>query len=299
MADKVVVFGANGMVGSRVVELLQKDFIFTAPDEKRVDITKVKALRTYLSKQKPQIVINFAAITDVDACERERENKNGRVWKVNALAPRFLSKLSRERNFFLVHISTDMVFPGTKEDPEPYSETHSLGKDEELTWYGASKAEGERGVLEENESNAVVRIIYPVRESFLGKLDYIRKILKLYDEGKLYPMFTDQYMNVTYIDELADALKVVAERRLGGIYHVATSNMTTPYELASYLLEKTREATDAVQESSFEEFIQGKDRRRYPEFGGLGVEETQEKLGLTFSPWKEVVRKLTPSLKKR
>jgi len=293
---KVVVFGGKGMVGSRVVELLQKDFDFITPDERELNITNGKKLKEYLGKERPQIVVNFAAITDVDYCETERENKNGLVWKVNALAPRLLSKLSKEQNFFLAHISTDMVFPGTKEDPGPYGEAHPLGKAEDLTWYGATKAEGERGVLEENKDNAVVRIIYPVRASFPGKLDYIRKILKLYDEGKLYPMFTDQYLNITYVDELAEALKIIFQGKPGDVYHVASSDITTPHKFAVYLLSKARNVHGAVRKASFEEFIKSRDRRRYPQFGGLKSELSQKKLGLSFLGFHEIIQILSSSL---
>lgn len=287
----IVLIGASGFVGSRFVELYGGDnFITPASDE--LDLGDQESMSKFVERNRPDVFINFGAITDVDGCERERENRDGLVWRVNALAPRLLSRLSRERNFFLVHISTDMVFPGIKEDPGPYDESHPLGMAGQLTWYGASKAEGERAVLGENRNNAVVRIIYPVRASFAGKLDYMHKILKLYDDGKLYPMFVDQYINITFIDELAEALKVIVERRSKGIHHVATSDMTTPYEFADYLLKKARGAENVVQKASFEEFIEHRDRRRYPHFGGLRVEKTEKRLGMAFSGWREVVNKL-------
>ena len=278
---KAVLFGANGMVGSRVVELMQNDFELVCPTEAEADITNSDQISKYLSKEKPQIVINFAAVTDVDYCETERENKEGIVWKVNALAPKHLSELSSKLNCFMIQISTDMVFPGSKEDPGPYEESHNVGNEQHLTWYGAGKAEGEKG-------NAVVRIIYPVRANYPKKLDYARKILKLYDEGHLYPMFSDQYMNITFIDELAEKLKVIAENKLSGIYHVSSSDTTTPYEFASYLINKARRVENAVRRGSFEEFIKGKDRRRYPQFGGLKSTNT--------ATWKEIIDKLAPNL---
>ncbi|OGM31985.1 hypothetical protein A2803_02755 [Candidatus Woesebacteria bacterium RIFCSPHIGHO2_01_FULL_44_21] len=292
---KIITFGAKGMVGSRVLELLGKDFEFVAPDEREVDITKGEKLKAYLGKEKPQVIINFAAITDVNTCETERENKEGIVWKVNALAPGYLSELSHKNNFFMVQISTDMVFPGSEEDSGPYDESHKTGNDQNLAWYGASKAEGEAASLGE-EGNAVVRIIYPARAHFPQKLDYARKILALHDEGKLYPMLINQQMNITYIDELAEALKVIASRRLSGIYHVASADLTTPYEFASYLIEKARGVKNVVQKNTFDEFIKGRDRRRYPQFGGLKVEKTQLTLGVQFSSWREIVDSLISSL---
>jgi dTDP-4-dehydrorhamnose reductase len=293
---KILVFGAKGMVGSRVAELLGNDFDFVCPSERDVDISDPESLKKFLSKERPQVVINFAAITDVDYCETERENKNGLVWKVNAEAPRQISILSCEQEFFFVQISTDMVFPGTKQNPGPYSEAHKIGDYSELTWYGASKAEGEVEVLAENRKNAIVRIIYPVRHEFPKKLDYARKILKLFDEGKMYPMFDDQIVSITYIDELADAIRTIASQKLSGVFHVSSVNTTTPYEFATYLLKKTRSTKNLVKKASFEKFIKGKDARRYPQFGGLNAEATQKRLGIKFSTWQEIVDKLTVNI---
>lgn len=293
---KIVAFGGKGMVGSRVVELLQSNHQFVIPTENEVDITDEKLLKEYLSKEKPQVVINFAATTDVDACEIERENIDGAVWRVNAKAPGTISKLSKELNFFMIQISTDMVFSGSKADPGPYEESHSIPEYNLLTWYGASKAEGERNVLAENAKNAIIRIIYPVRSDFPSKLDYARKILRLYDDGHLYPMFTDQTMNVTYIDELAHAIEIIIEKQLKGMFHVCTSNTATPYEFASALLKKHRNVEDVVRKSSITEFIKGKDPRRYPQFGGLKNDDTQEALQMDFSTWEEVLELLANTL---
>lgn len=293
---KIVVFGANGMVGSRVVEILQDDFQFITPDQSEVNITDYKALNRFLSKEKPQTVLNFAAITDVDRCESDRENIESPIWKVNALSPKFLSSLSLKLDCFLIQISTDMVFPGSESYMGPYSENDKPGKFSDLTWYGASKAEGEKQVLFENPKNAVVRIIYPVRAPFPQKLDYARKILALYDQGKLYPMFDDQIISVTFVDELAEALKAIAKDNLAGIFHVASKDTTTPFEFASYLLHKNRNVTDIVKRSSLEEFVIGKDKRRYPQFGGLNSDLTQQKLSINFSSWKGIVDKLSSYL---
>lgn len=198
-------------------------------------------------------------------------------------------------NFFAVHISTDMVFPGSTDDPGPYEEDHKLGDFKNLTWYGASKAQGEKMFLEKNSKNAVVRIIYPVRNDYPQKLDYARKILNLYDEDKLYPMFDDQNMSITYVDELAQALKVILDNKYNGVFHVSSSDTATPYKFADYLLEKARNTNGIVKKSSFDEFVIDKDKRRYPKFGGLKTDKTQGKLSIKFSTWKEIIDKLYTS----
>jgi dTDP-4-dehydrorhamnose reductase len=192
-----------------------------------------------------------------------------------------------------------MVFSGGKNDPGPYDESHSRHEYKNLTWYGASKSEGEKLVLKINPKNAVVRIIYPVRGEFDGKLDYARKILALQDDGKLYPMFFDQFMNVTYIDELANALGKIIESKQSGVYHVAANDITTPYEFASTLIKKCRGVKVVVKKTSFKEFIKGRDLRRYPQFGGLNVGETEEKIKESFSSCEEIISELSLSLQKR
>ena len=292
---KVYVTGSSGMVGSRFLELIPESFEVVSPEIDKLSITDKKALDAFFEKEKPDIIVHFAAYTNVSEAENQKGDKNGSCWKINVGGSKNLAELCKRYNSHLVHISTDYVFSGTAEDPGPYEENHLPQKDpNKLTWYGFTKAEAEREVSKISGNDfTIVRLIYPVRAKFEGKLDYIRKPLSLFDEGKLYPMFTDQQVSITYIDEACQVISKIIEGSVYGVFHASTPDTTTPYELISYVIEKARGVRDAVKKSSIDEFLKTvASPVRYPKYGGLEVGETEKRLEIKFSTWRQMVDKL-------
>jgi dTDP-4-dehydrorhamnose reductase len=304
--SKVYVTGSAGLVGSRFVELFSSDYDFLTPEIGELSILDYKSLDDFFKRSKFSAVVNFAAFTDVSAAENERDNKEGNCFKVNVLGVENLAKLCKKHRRFLIHISTDMVFPGSKDYPGPYSEDSVSESDSKrLTWYGFTKAEAER-VIESilGKDAAILRIIYPVRAKFEGKLDYLRKPLKLFDEGKLYPMFNDQQVSIAFIDEVSEAINIILKKGARGVFHASSCDSSTPYDLVSYLLEKARGVKGVVIPSSIHEFIKKQKEAnldnpfievRYPIYGGLKVEKTESELGIKFSSWREIIDKLVSS----
>lgn len=145
------------------------------------------------------------------------------------------------------------------------------------------------------ENYAILRISNPVRAVFEQKTDYVRKILKLYDEDKLYPMFSDQYLTLTYINEVTKVLQILLEKRQTGIFHTSSSNVFTPFKLVTYLIEKVRGAKNAVQPATIEHFLKN-NPLRYPQHGGLKVKKTEDALGLKFMTWEEIIDDLAKQL---
>jgi dTDP-4-dehydrorhamnose reductase len=291
---KVLVTGASGLVGSRFIELYKDKYQFITPEFPSFDMTKKEQASQLLDKEKPDVLVNFAAYTNVGEAENQRGNKNGDCWKINVEGVRNLLEATGPKTHF-IHISTDMVFPGSKVDPGPYSEDHVPESDSrKVTWYGFTKAEGEKEVVKKlGPKTTILRLIYPVRAKYDLKPDYLRKPLSLFDEGKLYPMFTDQQVSVAFIDEIAQAIDKIIEKNAYGIFHASSSNTGTPFELASYLIEKVRGKNDAVVPTILTEFLKKVDNPvRYPMFGGLKVEKTEKRLGIKFRTWCEVIDEL-------
>jgi len=293
----ILVTGSEGLVGSRFVEISERKNFLHLPKQVELDITNPSEIKAVLSSYNFSAVVHFAAFTDLNAAEEERGNKDGACWQVNVEGTRNLVEAVRpyKAKVHFVHISTDGVFSGNSDDPGPYKEDHPRETDPtRVTWYGFTKGEAEKAVQEVlGDSATILRIIYPVRTEFEGKLDFLRKPLKLYDEGKLYPMFTDQQISVSFIDEVCKALDKIIIDGHKGIFH-ACSDTTTPHKLISYMLEKTRGVTNAVEGTTLREFLEktGNPSYRYPKFGGLKVGVTEAKLGIKFSTWREIVDKL-------
>jgi dTDP-4-dehydrorhamnose reductase len=295
-----LVFGTPGLVGSRFVDLIASERQPITPESHEVDITDKIALINFFEKEKNDfdVVINFAAITNVDEAEKERGNEKGLAWQVNAEGARNVAEAAKKFDKFLIHISTDFVFPGTEDNPGPYPEDAKLEeKPDKLSWYGWTKLMGEKKVGEVGGRHAIVRICYPFRSHYPQKTDFARNILQLFDEGKLYPMFTDQVMTLTFIDEAASVLEEICELEKPGTFHLASSNTTTPYEFANYLIEKARGKKNVVEKGSLKEFLKAPGRTPRPILGGLDTKKTQKTLGMKFKTWQQAVDEFVEQLK--
>src|SRR5438477_5632263 len=135
---KIAIVGANGRLGAALAREYAHDFEVTSFERRQLDLGQLDRVRSALAGTKFDLLINCAALTNVDYCESHREE----AFVVNAEAPRLLAEIANEKSAKLVHFSTDYVFDGKKTDP--YVEED---KAIPLSVYGESKLEGERRVL--------------------------------------------------------------------------------------------------------------------------------------------------------
>ncbi len=285
---KVLVTGADGLVGSRFVELSKK-FTLLAPSAQEMNLTDANSIKNYLEKENPDWIVNLAAFTDVNASELQTGDENGPAWKVNVQGVENLLKFFKSKNF--IQISTDMVFPGNIDQPGPYEEVDTPPDGpEKLTWYGWTKNRAEKAV--KNHNGTILRIIYPVRAKFDKKLDYIRGPLKKFAESKMYPLFSDQQVCISFIDEVSETIEKIIETNSHGTFHCA-SDTTTPYDLISFVVGQLGEDASTVKSSSILEFLKNQSNpSRYPIYGGLKTKNTEEALEMHFSSWQTIVEML-------
>lgn len=291
MTKKLLVIGGSGMVASRFVDLAKDKFDITSIDEKTLDITDNLAVEKYFTENKFDTVINFAAFTNVDAAEADKGNEEGLTYRLNVLGPKNLAEYCNENNTFLVHISTDFVFTGTEAEPGPYDEESSVPETSEgIGWYGWTKNRAEFMLNQISNKFAIVRYGYPFRaDAYELKNDWARGVIKLYNEHKLYPLFTDQIQSILFIDDLVEPLSKIIDKELTGVFHIASSDTTTPYEIGKYLLEKYTGKEVEVQKGSMVEFLKAPGRFPRPRLGGLKTEKTQKVLNLKFKTCKQMV----------
>jgi len=291
MTKKIAVIGASGMVASRFCDLAKSNFEITQLDEKTLDITNSESVNNYFSAYKFDAVINFAAFTNVDAAEAEKGKEDGITYKLNVLAPKYLAQSCNENDIFVIHISTDFVFPGTEGSPGPYSEDSFLPETSEgIGWYGWTKNRAEYMLNNFSNNFSIIRYGYPFRAaSYEKKNDWARNLINLYNEQKLYPLFDDQIQSVIFIDDLVEPISKIIDQKLNGIFHIASENTTTPYEIGSYLLEKYTGKPVEIQKGSMVEFLKAPGRTPRPRFGGLKIEKTEKLLGMKFKSWREMV----------
>lgn len=295
---KVLIVGSSSLVGSRFIELAKDKFNLIAVDRQQIDITNKEIVEKFFSENEFDVIVNFAAFTDVAAAEKETGDENGIAWKLNAVAPGYLAQVSEKFGKFLIHFSTDFVFEGLENSKGPFNEDAKLPeKPDNLSWYGWTKLLGEKSVREISPNSAIVRISYPFRTHFEGKVDFARKILELYDAGTLYPLFSDQIITPIFIDDLTEPLSKLIELQKPGIYHMVSSDRVSYYDFGDYLLYKVKGVKNVLQKASLIEFLKTPGRNKRPIFGGLDTQKTQESLGVKFKTWRQMIDEFALQLK--
>lgn len=302
-AKTVLITGGSGFIGSNFLSFAhdlkqenqnKRDFFskklqyrIVVPSHSELDILNVNQLNNVFKDISPEIVINFAAHRDANSAELQRNNLNGSVWKTNVKGVGNISKVCQECGSFFIHISTDMVFSGSRDNLGPYDEkTKPETGLENISWYGWTKAEGERVII--NNKSAIIRVGNVTNALYDPKLDYVGKILYLFDRKELYPLFSDQYISLTYIPSMFEIIEALIKKKNNGVFHVASKNIFTPYELGEYLISEIRGKTGVVKRISIDDYLKVSPHR-YPKYGGLLAEETSKQLGVKLLDWKQII----------
>ncbi|HXY92235.1 MAG TPA: dTDP-4-dehydrorhamnose reductase [Acidimicrobiia bacterium] len=221
---RVLVTGAAGQVGACVVGYLSShDVLGTGHDT--LDLADRDQVEQVVSTFAPDAVVNAAAMTNVDACERDPD----RAFAANALGVRHLAVACARVGAHLVHISTDYVFDGNS--TRPFDEWDATAPVNE---YGRSKLAGEREVAEHATTWTVVRTSW-----VFGKrgADIVSWAFDAYARGELHGVLADQVSIHTYAPDLAALLARFAVERRRGLFHVTSgSEATTRHEFVTAAL---------------------------------------------------------------
>lgn len=274
MKTKIIGTGLSGLVGSRIVELLSPDFEFEDISRKTgTDISDKDAVLQRLQNSDAPFVIHLAAYTNVDEAEKEKDLKeNSHVWKINVEGTKNVLEAARSTNKHLIHISTDMVFPGTKPVPDRYSEEDATGS---IGWYAETKEEAEKVVLQSTTPFTVVRIAYP----YLANSDknYFFIFKNLLEEKQQFKAVADHFFTPTFIDDLADVFRLAFQKELTGIYHTGGKDIVSPYDVAKKIAEIFDLDKKLISKTTREEFFKGKAPRAFnlslnsDKIGKLGI----------------------------
>jgi dTDP-4-dehydrorhamnose reductase len=285
---KVLIIGGGGFIGSNFLKHSEEmPYMILSPTRRELDLLNSDQLKNTFNNFMPEVVVNFAAHRDANSAESQRNSLQGSAWKTNVEGVANLKNVSEEYGSFFIHISTDMVFPGSKNNPGPYNENaQPETMSEKLSWYGWTKAQGEK--ILKNSNSAIIRIGNVTQPVYDPTLDYVGKILYLFDTKNLYPLFNDQYLTLSYIPSIFEVIKILVRSKKVGIFHVASNNIFTPYKLGEYLIEKARRKKGIVKAVSIDEYLDTSPNR-YPKFGGLLADKTAQQLGIKLLSWEEIV----------
>lgn len=286
--NKIFGIGANGLIGSRVAELLKDSYLITnLSTSTGVDITDQNSLAILTNDSEHSVVILFAAKADVDGCEADRHlGKDGPAWKINVDGPANVASACLKAGKKLLYISTDFVFSG--------DDTPSLGYSEEdvpspIDWYATTKYEGEKAVINSGVDYAILRVAYPYRPHFEVKKDFVHAIAGRLSEGLPVKAVTDHIMTPTYVDDIALAMQKIIATNQSGIFHVVGSEFISPYEAALVIAEEFGYEKDLISKITRAEFFKNKAPRPF----NLSLKNDKiEHLGIRMRTFREGLKEL-------
>lgn len=289
-----LILGASGLVGSFITKSLKGSVDITAPTHQELDILDFQQVLKYLDKSPSEVVINFIAHTNLNEAEKERGDKSGLVWKLNVSAVETLAKTCQQNGKFLIHISTDNVFPGTKDFPGPYPEdTTPPDNPKPLCWYGYTKLKGEQVLKEASTNSAIIRISHPFG-NLLSKKDFASKVIDYVKLG--YVLFDDQHFTPTYLADLSSSILKILAARQAGIFHVVCNEITTPFQFAKYVA-ANKKLEEEIKLGKIDDWAkQNPNSYSKLRFGGLDNKATQSKLGVQFHTWQQALKEFLPNL---
>jgi len=233
-----LITGSNGLLGQKLVNLCSKLNNFEVHAISRgvnrnestknysyynVDLTNPERVTELINDIKPQFIVNCAAMTNVDVCEKENE----KCHQINVEAVETLVNCSKENNIHLIHISTDFIFDGKN---GPYKE---YDKPNPINYYGLSKLKSEEIIIRSDIKHTILRTIL-----VFGKVDNMSTnnivlfVKDALENGRELTMVDDQYRMPTFVDDLAQACLSAIERHVYGVFHISSNELLSIYEMA-------------------------------------------------------------------
>ncbi len=257
---KIALTGGDGLVGSKIVEILKSDENFDVYLilEQQMDITNRESVFNTLKGLNFDVFLHLAAYTNADKAEIEKE----KAWKINVEGTRNVFDAVRSMNKNFIYISTDFVFDGKMQKTMFFEDSNP----NPISYYGLTKYEGEKIV---NGNGTIIRISYPYRAKFGNKPDIVRTIKSLLEQGKFLSMVTDSLIVPTFIDDIGYALKkfLLSKNFDSKIFHLVGSQALSPYECGKIIAKTFGLDESLIKATTYEEYFKGKAKR--PRFSDI------------------------------
>jgi len=225
--ERILVTGANGLLGTKIFNLLYSDHTVVGIDISEGENSKVKlldicdkgGLASLFKDFRPTTVIHAAAISLPDECEKKHQE----AWKVNVEGTRNVADISRKYGTKMVFTSSLHVFDGKRGN---YSERD---KPSPINQYGRTKLAGERIVLNSSPNNLVLRLGTLYGHNAHRK-DYVLEVSRKFALGVKVGGFTDLFRNYTLIDDFAPNILCLLENNISGLFHFCNFEISSVYD---------------------------------------------------------------------
>ena len=278
---RIVIIGAGGRLGAALHRQYSQIDEVTGFNHAQLDLGQFPQMRDTLGALDFDLLINCAAQTNVDRCEKEPAE----AFALNADAPQVLAEICAVKKARLIHISTDYVFEGNK--TEPYTEADEARP---ISVYGASKREGEKRVLAVDGNHLVARVSWvfgPDRPSFV---DWVIGQAREHDQVEAV---ADKFATPTYTCDIAEWLKPLFDSSApGGLFHLANSGGCSWREYGQWALDCCRaegmplraQEVGATTLAAMKNFI-----ARRPVYSVLAAGKYERLTSTAPRPWQEAV----------
>jgi dTDP-4-dehydrorhamnose reductase len=304
---KILITGSNGLLGQKLVYKLRnhKDItcIATARGENRLikqdgyiyetlDITSGKDVENVFAKHMPDVVINTAAMTNVDACETEKEA----CWAMNVTAVhnqvKSLELLKTDSAGYkphFIHLSTDFIFDGTH---GPLDENE---KPNPLSYYAESKLAAEIIVQGSSLDWAIARtvLVYGIVDN-MSRSNIVLWVKSNLEQGKTINVVDDQFRTPTLAEDLADGCILIAQQRAKGIYNISGKDYYSILELAHVVADYYKLDKSLIKPSKSADIKQPAKR---PPITGFIIDKAKKELGYNPHSFTEGIKILEDQIK--
>lgn len=253
---KILITGSNGLLGQKLVHKLKNhsnfQLVATSIGENRIkdrngyvyesmNIANRTEVLKLIEKHQPEVIINTAAMTNVDACEENQE----KCWELNVTAVKYLIEAAQISNSHLIHLSTDFVFDG---EAGPYKETDQPNP---LSYYGKSKLASEKLLEESKIKWSIVRtiIVYGIVED-MSRSNIVLWAKAALEKKQKLTIVNDQFRSPTLAEDLADACILIAEKGKKGIFHISGKDFMSIVELVKRVAKHYKLDDSLIEEIS-------------------------------------------------
>ena len=276
---KVLLIGADGMLGGELKERLEKKYEVYGTTIETLDITDRNAVLAKAKEVKPDFIINCAAYTNVDGCE----TKEDLALSVNGTAVANIAEAANQENSTFIHISTDYVFPGNLPVEKFYTEDMNPSP---VSAYGRTKLVGEENAKKANK-------YYILRTAWLyglGGKNFVKTMLKLSKDRDELTVVNDQHGSPTSTTTLCKIIEGVMEKEPEyGIYHSTNEGFTTWYDFTKKIFELADVSTKVKPISSQEYKAMYPASSDRPTNSQLSKEKLKA-VGIVPAPWEEALK---------
>lgn len=297
----ILTTGSNGLLGQKLTDLcLRRDdvkLIATGNGPNRhpvkegyvyeeMDITNHERVTQLLEQYKPDAIIHGAAMTNVDACETQREA----CIALNVTAVKHIAEMATRINAHLVHISTDFIFDGTK---KMYTEEDEANP---LSFYGNSKWEGEKMVMKYATKYAILRtvLVYGV-VSDMSRSNVVLWAMNALKQQSVIKVVDDQFRTPTLAEDLAMGSLLAVDNNAQGIYNISGKDYMSIYELVQRVAAHFGYGMETVSRSDSSNLNQPAKR---PPVTGLDIGKARRNLGYEPHSFEEGLALLQQQLEK-